>query len=495
MSLRSTLSTLLAALFVGTVTVHAAPASPPPTPPNVLFIAIDDLNDWVGFLKGHPQAKTPNMDRLAKRGTAFLNAHCQAPLCNPSRSSIMTGLRPSTTGIYGLAPGIRAVESLKTHVTLNQHFRNQGYYTYTCGKIYHDGSIPRPQQTNEFDVWGPSPGMPKPPKKFVQTPDNMLPMDWGVFPENDADQPDWKTADNAIAQIESAPKNRPFFIAAGFRLPHVPCYASQKWFDMFPEESVTLPPVKQNDRDDVPPFAWYLHWKLPEPRLSYLIKDNQWKPLVRSYLATTTFMDSQLGRVLDALEKSGKEGNTVVVLWSDHGWHVGEKAITGKNTLWERSTHVPLIFAGPGITAGARCSQPAELLDMYPTLVDLCGLPKREGLEGHSLVPQLRDAKTKREWPAITTANAGNHTVRSERYRFIQYADGSQEFYDMQTDPNEWTNLVKDPKYAKLIDEHARWMPKTSTPAVPGSAHRILEKIDGFWVWEGKRINPSELED
>jgi arylsulfatase A-like enzyme len=284
-------------------------------------------------------------------------------------------------------------------------------------------------------------------------------------------------------------------VACGFRLPHVPCFASQKWFDLFPEDQVTLPPVKADEREGVPFFAWYLHWKVPEPRLSWLRKSQQWRPLVRSYLASTSFMDSQVGRVLAALEASGRAENTIVVLWSDNGWHVGEKAITGKNSLWEQSTHVPLIFAGAGITKGARCVEPAELLDMYPTLVDLCGLPARPGLDGHSLAPQLKDATAIRQWPAITTSNQNNHAVRTERWRYIRYADGSQELYDMKADAREWKNLAGDPGHAQTIRELGKWLPKVNTPAVPGSAMRVLEQKEGEWYWEGKKIDKAQLED
>lgn len=466
------------------------------TKPNVLFIAVDDLNDWVGCLGGHPQAKTPNMDRLAACGTLFSNAHVQSPLCNPSRASLLVGLRPSTTGIYGLLPSIRDVAAVRDCVTLPQYFAKHGYFTATFGKVHHDGSIPPRLQSSEFDVWGPAPGMPLPKEKFVKTPAEMRVMDWGVFPEDDRDQADWKIADAAIAQLKSLPPGKPFFVAVGFRLPHVPCFASRKWFDLFPpEDQIFLPPVKDRDRDDVPEFAWYLHWKLPEPRLSWLKQANQWRPLVRAYLASTTFMDSQIGRVLEALEAVGHKDDTVVVLWSDNGWHIGEKGMTGKTTLWERSTRVPLIFAGPGVSRGARCNQPVELLDIYPTLVELCGLPSKEGLEGHSLMPQLKDAKAPRPWPAITTHNMGNHAVRSEWWRYIRYADGSEELYDHRTDPHEWTNLAKDPNHADVLRDHARWLPKVNAPPVPGSAHRILTQIDGIWCWEGKPINPAEKEE
>jgi arylsulfatase A-like enzyme len=337
--------------------------------------------------------------------------------------------------------------------------------------------------------------MPLPKTKFVNTPDPMRAMDWGVFPQDDREQADWKIADAAIAQLKSLPNDKPFFLAVGFRLPHVPCFASQKWFDLLPPEGRILPPpVKEGDRDDVPEFAWYLHWKLPEPRLSWLRRSGQWRALVRAYLASTTFMDSQIGRVLDALDAIGATPNTVIVLWSDHGWHLGEKDITGKNTLWERSTRVPLIFAGPGVARGATCAQPVELLDVYPTLVELCGLPKKDGLEGHSLVPQLQNARKPRPWPAITTHNVGNHAVRSERWRYIRYADGSEELYDLKADPNEWTNLAPNPKYADVIRQHAGWLPKVNLPPAPGSAHRILVRENGVWLWEGKPIVASELE-
>jgi choline-sulfatase len=319
-------------------------------------------------------------------------------------------------------------------------------------------------------------------------------MDWGVFPEHDQDQADWKIADDAIRYLSKADPSKPFFLAAGFRSPHVPCFATQKWFDLYPEEDLILPEVKADDRADVPEFAWYLHWKLPEPRLSWLKANRQWRPLVRSYLAAVSFMDSQVGRLLDALDASQFADNTIVILWSDHGWHLGEKGITGKNSLWERSTRVPLIFAGPGITVGRRCERSVELLDLYPTMIELSGLPPRPELEGHSLVKLLRNPQAAWRWPAITTHNQNNHTIRSEHWRYIRYADGSEELYDHRSDPNEWTNLANDKRYAKVIQEHARWLPKKNTPPVPGSAVRFLVKQDGIWTWEGKPIRAEEKE-
>lgn len=457
--------------------------------PNVLFISCDDLNDWVGFLGGHPQVKTPHLDALAARGTAFTNAHCQSPLCNPSRTSVLTGLRPTTTGVYALAPWFRTSENLKDRDTIFQHFRKHGYRTITGGKVFHDAYPPKEGRVDgvEVDVWGTHGGFtPRPKVKFVTTPDPNPLVDWGVFPEKDEACYDHDIGTWAVNQLKSPPKE-PFFLAVGFRHPHVPCYAPQKWFDLYPVADLKMPPMKAGDRDDLPRFASYLHWKLPEPRLKWLEESKQWRPLVRAYLASVSYADMQVGRVLKQLAESGLEKNTIIVFWSDHGWHLGEKGITGKNTLWERSTRVPMVFAGPGVSK-AKCDRPAELLDLYPTLAELCGLPKVD-VEGLSLVPQLKDATAPRERPAITTHNPGNHAVRTERWRYIRYADGSEELYDSIADPNEWTNLAE--KHPDVRKQLAKWMPMSAAP-LPGSAGRILTFDNGIPVWEGKPIGKDE---
>jgi len=478
----------LACILVFSAVVHT---SAEPARPNILFIAIDDQNDWIGCLDGHPQIKTPHIDRLAESGTVFLNAHCQSPLCNSSRTSLMMGLRPSTTGIYGLAPWIRNVPKFKDVVSLPQHLSKHGYRTLTTGKIYHGGNGRR-KKDREFDVIGTPAGVGAwPKKKLVDTPAKHKLVDWGVFPHRDEDKGDWKVASWAVQQLKAKPKE-PFFLSVGFFLPHVPCYATQKWFDLYPEESLKLPPFRADDRDDTPRFSWYLHWKLPEPRHKFLKEANEWKNLVRSYLACTSFVDSQVGRVLTALKESGQEDNTIIVLWSDHGWHLGEKLITGKNTLWDRSARVPLVFAGPGVSKGGRCKKTAELLDIYPTLLDLCGLPANEKLEGHSLIPQLKDANAPREWPAITTHNHDNHGIRTENWRFIQYADGTEELYDMRRDPNEWKNLAGDKQYTAVLEEHRKWLPKVNAMPAPGSRSRILVYRDGKANWQKGDIGKDD---
>lgn len=276
----------------------------------------------------------------------------------------------------------------------------------------------------------------------------------------------------------------------------MPLFVPQKWFDLHPADALKLPAVRDDDRDDTPPFSWYLHWRLPEPRLSVLRKSNEWKPMVRAYLASTTFMDAQIGRLTDALVKSGQAENTIVVIWSDHGWHLGSKLISGKNSLWEESTRVPLIFAGPGIAENARCSSAVELLDIFPTLLELTDQPPRPDLEGHSLVPQLRDAKVPRKWPAITTSNPNNDAVRTDRWRYIRYADGSEELYDETADPHEWKNLAGDPALASVRADLAKWLPKSDAPLAPGSKFRTLtyDPETKTAVWEDEPIVPAELE-
>ncbi|MCX7818677.1 MAG: sulfatase [Kiritimatiellae bacterium] len=481
----------------------AAPGGAPevggsaPRRPNVLMIAADDLNDWIGPLGGHPMVKTPNLDRLAARGTTFLNAHIQSPLCNPSRASLMLGLRPSTTGIYGLEPCFRDVEALRERVTLPQHFRAHGYRTFTAGKVYHHGFGGPAQRAAEFDVWGPPAAVgARPPQKLVPpTPMGNHPlMDWGCFPHRDEDKGDYQLASWAVQRLREMPAEPPFFLAVGFFLPHVPCYATERWFALYPDDESILPPVRPEDRADCPAFSWYLHWRLPEPRLRWLQENQQWRNLVRSYLACVSFLDAQIGRVVDALDASPHATNTVIVFWSDNGYHLGEKAISGKNTLWERSTRVPLIVAGPGVAAGARCHRPAELLDLYPTLIELCGLTPRNDLEGHSLVPQLRDANAPRLAPAITTHNQGNHAVRSERWRYIRYADGTEELYDMQSDPHEWTNLAHHAQMADVLAQHRRWLPRLDAPPAPRSSARVLtyDPATDEAVWEGETIHRGD---
>lgn len=486
---------LISQVFIGTC-VRASESKITDRRPNILMIAIDDLNDWVEPLGGHPDVKTPAMSQLASRGMTFTNAHCQAPLCNPSRTSLMTGKRPTSTGVYGLAPWIRNVPELSSLVTLPQYFNRHGYRTLIGGKIYHGRN--GFGKTSEADSWGPPSGVgAKPEAKIIPpTPGgNHQLMDWGTFPHRDEDKGDWQVASWAVSQLESMTDEEPFFLSCGFFLPHVPCYATQKWFDLYPLDTLTMPPILEGDREDTPDASWFIHWDLPEPRTSWLRENNQLIPLVRSYLACVSFVDSQVGRVLEALDKSPHRDNTIVVLWSDHGYHLGEKAISGKNSLWARSTRVPLILCGPGIPENQRCQQPAELLDLYPTLADLTGLPEPQGMEGLSLKPQMEQPDLVRDRPAICSHNAGNHSVCDDRWRYIRYADGSEELYDRRSDPLEQTNLLHQESVGKeglaAVKRLSSWLPLNEKPLAKGSAKRTLEKrADGFY-WEDKKLDPA----
>lgn len=457
------------------------------TKPNVLMVVIDDQNDWVGAFGGHPMVKTPNMDALAARGAALLNAQVPAPLCNPSRTAILMGLRPSTTGIYALSPYFRDVPKWKDWVTLPQYFHDHGYRTSANGKVYHQVG----NQGSEFDEWGGLRDLVgvKPDKRLIDPMPNKI-IDWGVFPHNDEDTGDYKVASWAVEQIRNAPKTQPFFVAAGFHLPHVQTYVSPKWWALYPDDDSILPPVKENERAGLPRFSWYLHWSLPEHRLSEVQQYGQWRNMVHAYLSATSFIDAQIGRMLDALNEAGLAENTIVVVFGDNGYHLGEKEITGKNSLWARSTRVPLIFAGPGIISGGRCTQPVELLDIYPTLIDLCGLPPRTDLDGISIRPQLENAQTRRDRPAVTDANPGNHSVCSEQWRYIHYADGSEELYDMQNDPHEWNNLAQNPEYQPVLAEHRKWLPSTESVPASGSESggRLLtyDPVADTADWQGK---------
>lgn len=478
--------------------LFTAPFASAADKPNILFIAIDDQNDWIGCMDSHPMVQTPNIDRLAARGTLFANAHCQAPLCNPSRTSLMVGLRPSTTGVHGLRPWFRDVPQWADLVSLPQHFEDNGYQTYSNGKIYHSiRSQPANHKNPEFQNWGSRGGVgSKPPQKLIPTTPfgNHPLMDWGVWPDDNDDtkKGDYDVASQAVGMIENMPDDKPFFLAAGFFLPHVPCFATQKWHDLYPNDRSILPEMPQGDRDDTPRSSWWIHWSLPEPRQRWLQENNQEVNLVRSYLACTSFVDNQIGRILDAIEKAGQADNTIVVLWSDHGYHLGEKSITGKNTLWRNSTRVPLIFAGPGVKKGQRVESPAELLDIYPTLVDLCGLPPVEShqLEGSSLKPQLKNAKARREQPAITSHNQGNFSIVTEKWRYIHYMDGAEELYDIVNDPREFTNIAKERK--GVAASLRKWIPKIDNGPAPGSGSRVLTYYDKVPVWEGKPIGKDD---
>ena len=437
--------------------------------PNVLLIAIDDLNDWVGCLGGHPQARSPNIDRLAKRGTLFTNAHCQAPICNPSRTSILYGLRPSTSGVYMNSPKPWTVPALKDRVTLPRYFAISGYRTYTTGKIYHGSGLP----PGDFDVVGPRPGQRiNLDKRLVPPTDDGAKglWDFGGQSYDESLFQDHADATWAIGQMEqhAAAESGPFFLAVGFYRPHVPLYSPMRVFEEIPADAISLPPVKLDDWDDIPAIAPSLTIAPAAPPHEWLVQTGRWKEAVQAYLACVRWTDEQVGRLLDALEASPHANNTVVVLYSDHGFFLGEKQRWAKQSLWERASRVPFIVLAPGIDQGVACSRPVELLSIYPTLIDLCGLPVRSDLEGRNLRPLLNDPQA--AWPhvAVTTHGKNNHAARDDRYRYIRYLDGSEELYDLEGDPEEWTNLAGRAEFLDLKLKLAGHFPKVNVDPAPG---------------------------
>ena len=442
--------------------------------PNVLFLAVDDLNDWVGCLGGHPQAKTPNIDRLASRGVLFEQAYCSSPLCNPSRMAAMTGLRASTIGVWGNGgpydrPGayswFRDKPEFKDWVTIPQYFRQHGYTAVTGGKIFHQAHGKFSDPVSWDHQYSTKTGTPFPRNgkrllhgmsgKFTNNYYNdwadWLPLD---IPENET--ADWKTAEGA-AEFLRRDHDKPFFLACGIFRPHLRWYAPRKYFEMHPLEEIKLPVVLENDLDDVPPMGR----RMAGQAFSVIHEHGEWKKAVQGYLASCSFADACVGVVLDALYESDYAENTIVVLWGDHGFHIGEKNHISKLTLWEEGSQTPLIISAPDLAAtrGKRCKQPVSLVDLYPTLVELCGLPAQDGLDGRSIAPLVRNPETEWRFPAVIDLR-DNHAVRSQRWHYIRYADGGEELYDMSDDPNQWENLANNAAYSEVKEQLSRWLPK-----------------------------------
>ncbi len=469
--------------------------------PNVLFVAVDDLNDWIGCLDGHPQAHTPNMDRLARRGILFTNAHCASPACNPSRAIVFSGQMPWKTGVWS-NDSRKLFQQHPDIQVLPRAFGDAGYATLGTGKLMHSsGNANRRMFDRHFNTeqrWSPftrqqvrytpaelpSKGTDSPRhvvridgREPVVLPLNGMPsdrnpqtptgesFDWGPLDVSDAEMGDTKITDWAIEQLEAGFDGKPFFLGVGYYRPHIPLYAPAPYFERFDGVEVQLPPIAKNDLADLSDTArrWALE-PITAGRHSTVVQHGQWQEAVKAYLACTTFVDHQVGRLLDALDAGRFGDNTVIVLWSDHGWHLGEKQHWGKWTGWERSTRVPLIVVPPRRQAsefagGARCDRPVSLVDLYPTLAQLCGVDPPQGLDGHSLVPLLREPSRTTDRNVVTVFDPGNVTLRSDSWRYIRYADGSEELYDLSQDPHEWNNLAGEPRRRDILQSFRRAVP------------------------------------
>jgi uncharacterized sulfatase len=449
----------VAAAILVASTVNAFARTPLPGKPNVLFIMSDDLTCMLGCY-GEKQMKTPNLDKLARRGVLFERAYCQFPLCNPSRASLMTGRRPDTTQVIGNALFFRKI--LPDVVTLPELFKNHGYYSARVGKIYHYGvpgqigtsGMDDPQSWNEFiNPRGHDKEVEKQVINYTPRNTNLgASMAWLDDESADENETDGKVATETIRLLEQN-GGKPFFIAAGFYRPHVPEIVPKKYYELYPLEKITLPAEPREHLAAIPSMAFFIrpaNYGLPEEKLR-LFK--------RGYLASVSFMDAQVGRLLDALDRLKLADNTIVVFASDHGWLLGQHTQWQKMSLFEESARVPMIIYVPrGKGNGRKSGRTVELLDIYPTLADLCGIDAPKGFEGRSLKPLLQNPRAKWDKPALTqvsNANRNGRSVRTERWRYTEWDGGKAgaELYDHKKDPKELKNLAKNPLFNPIIEE------------------------------------------
>jgi arylsulfatase A-like enzyme len=442
---------LCATIFLPSPSLDAADAKRP----NVLFIAIDDLNAWVGHLGTHPQARTPNIDRLAQRGVSFSRAYCAVPACEPSRAALMHGQRPWTTACYYNGDGWKSL--VKEGEGLSAQFLNAGYHVAGAGKIYH---------SDEYFASEWSEYMPHDPKR--EHGDGVEKYE-GYFEPlqhdlNDDDINDWQAVDYCIERLQSKDDNKPLFVACGLHKPHLPFAVPRKYYDPFPLDQIQLPPHRADDLEDVPERG--IKMANPQGDHAKFLSLGRWKNAVQSYLAAIAYTDMNVGRLLDALDASPRRDNTIIVLWGDHGWSLGEKSHWRKFALWEEPTRAPLIWVAPNVAQkGKICSQPVDFMNIYPTLCELAGLDIPKHVEGTSLMRLLRDPQASWDLPAITTEGYLNHAVRTKQYRYIRYDDGSEELYDHRVDPNEWTNLANKPEMTEVVVKLKAMLPQEN--AIP----------------------------
>ena len=415
---------------------------------NVLLVAVDDLNNRIGCY-GDPVVKTPNIDRLARRGVRFDHSYCNYPLCNPTRTSLLSGKRPETTRVYDNNTWPR--KFLGDVVFMPEYFRAQGYFTARVGKIAHG----RFEDAVTWDISESRAGVPlkgrggnPPDEDNTKQGNGAAKLNWVPTDRSDDKEPDGATARRIVQLIEQN-KNKPFFIGCGFHKPHLPWVAPRKYFDMYSLDRIKLPATPANDRDDIPPLA------LTFTKGDDTMTDVERRKAILAYHAATTFMDAQLGLVLDALDRNRLWDNTVVLLFGDHGWHLYDHLqLWRKMTVFEQASRAPLIVHAPGKKENAGCPRLVEYVDIYPTLTQLAGLPAAPGLEGSSFVPLLDDPQRPWKKAAYTMVARGKgrfgRSVRTDRYRYTEWDNGADgiELYDHEVDVNEWTNLAGNAKAA-----------------------------------------------
>lgn len=437
--------------------------------PNVLFIAIDDINDWSGFLGGNHQAMTPNLDSFAAESMVFTNAYCSAPVCGPSRTSLLYGIYPHKTGSYGHQKiyDPKNIPVFAERESLPSLFQREGYYTAGAGKIFHY------EHTGFDEYFDSSDPEPNPECMDSYIPDENLqhPLGFKFGPVRSNDEKnmcDYKITEWAIQKLNQKIESS-FFIGVGYKKPHLPWIAKQSNFDKFNLDSIKLPEIQENDLEDIPKvgkeFAHSLFgfYKMEEESDHEFVTKQPmyWKKLVRAYLASMNHTDEMIGNLLSALKKSAYKDNTIVVIWGDHGWHLGEKEHWRKMTLWRKGTRTPLVIYAPNCSSeGSRFEFPVSLQDIYPTLVELCGLKTKQKLDGNSLVPLLNNPKIEWNHPVLISHGPGNFSVCSGSWRYICYFDGSEELYNILEDPNEYDNLVENIEFQMMLKKCRSYVPK-----------------------------------
>lgn len=388
-----------------------------------------------------------------------MRADCAAPLCNPSRAALLSGLRPSTSGCY--QNGDNWKKFIPEGLGISEAFRKAGYYAAGAGKVYHANTF-YPSEWDDYSERGG--GDAEDHGRGVQKLEGFTkPVAHDL---KDQDLADWYITDYCIQQLGKK-HDKPFFLACGLHKPHLPWAVPRKYYDLFPLDSIQLPPYLADDLNDVPPAG--VRMAKPDGDQKTIVKSGRWKSAVQSYLATIAYTDMNVGRLLDAFEKSAYRSNTIIIFWGDHGWHLGEKSHWRKFALWEDAVRAPLIWYAPGLTKpGTICERPVSFMSIYPTLCDLAGIPVPKHVEGISIKPLLADPKAEWNIPTLCTFGYQNHSVRNEQWRYIRYADGGEELYDHSRDPFEWTNLASRAEFKDVKTELAKSFPKTNVPEKKG---------------------------
>lgn len=430
---------------------------------NVLFLIVDDLNTLMQGDTNRYSGKViaPNITGLAESGVNFTKNFAAAPKCSPSRTAFLSGVVPWRSGVYDNGYDVNASPALKNAVSLPAYFRQHGYYVASYGKVSHGWDL---GQLDDLTGHKRDPAPPAAPLNGYGTMKGKAKVtenDWGPSPLPESEMNDTQRANEAIDQLGKK-HDKPFFIACGLFHPHMPAYVPKKYFDLYPLNAIKLPPTIPNDLNDVPLLGQEL---AHEGAFSDIVAHDQWRNAIQGYLASTTYADGQIGRILEALNNSPYKDNTIVVLITDNGFHIGEKEHWQKGTLWEEATHVQMMFRVPGMTKPHQvCNRIVSLMDVYPTLTELAGLPTPSSIDGHSLVPLLNDCNAPWQFPALS-AYQSNMSVRTDGYRLIRYKDGTSEFYDEAKDPHEWTNQTQNPEYAQIQDKLAAMLPPQSAMA------------------------------